>query len=383
MNNQLIKNWNHTNQYMNNIKKSKKIPLVCKICGAPAYYSYVSVIVCFSCKMFFKRNAETKQDHSKCLFDGHCDINIFNRHNCSSCRLNKCFQSGMQIEMLRSSRTTKNKTRRTNRMTKISTVLAKLKDIDQIQQLPTSNLLQSNQSTLSIDDWNLLSNLTRCYDEYNEFSIIQHFLCEQNNLPPKMRYKLSRINELFLSFINRSQYFYENNTHFISLCSHDRYILIHNTMKYVGGLSACFITRHTGLLDNLAFYKSIEIIYGSNTLNNSYRIINQLNFDSTFFQLILALLMFSTFDYTYYKNNASLNLLDMKSILRIQNIYAELAWRYLICKYNYGQAVINFSNLIRCLFSLNDTIVEAIELEQCKDMGDLVVEQNKKTITLL
>lgn len=39
----------------------KKTPFECKVCGAPAFYSYVSVIVCFSCKMFFKRNAESKQ----------------------------------------------------------------------------------------------------------------------------------------------------------------------------------------------------------------------------------------------------------------------------------------------------------------------------------
>ena len=41
--------------------KLKKTPYECKVCAAPAYYSYVGVIVCFSCKMFFKRNAETKQ----------------------------------------------------------------------------------------------------------------------------------------------------------------------------------------------------------------------------------------------------------------------------------------------------------------------------------
>ncbi|CAF1413561.1 unnamed protein product [Rotaria sordida] len=383
MDDQLIENWNDTTQYMNLNKKPKKIPLECKICGAPAFYSYVSVIVCFSCKMFFKRNAETKQEHSKCLFDGHCQINTLNRHNCSSCRLAKCFKSGMQVAMLRSSRTTKNKTKQQQKVTKISTVLARLKEIDHTQQLPTLNLLQSDQLTLTMDEWNLLSHLTHCYDEYNGFSLVQRFIHEQNNLPPKMRYRLTRVNELILSFINQSQYFYETNSYFISLCSHDRRILVHNTMKYVGSLGACFIIHHTGLLNNLAFYKSIEIIYGSSILTNSNRIICQFNFDDTFFKLVLPLLIFSTFDYTYYTNIVPINLMDIKTILHIQNIYTELAWRYLICRYNYRQAVINFSNLIRYIFSLNNTIVEAIELKQCKDMVDLVIEQTKKTTKLI
>ncbi len=46
----------------------------------------------------------------KCVFDGHCEININNRHICSYCRLAKCFRSGMQIEMIRSSQSKSNKT---------------------------------------------------------------------------------------------------------------------------------------------------------------------------------------------------------------------------------------------------------------------------------
>lgn len=41
--------------------KQKRVPTECKVCGGPAVYSYVGVIACASCKMFFKRNATTKQ----------------------------------------------------------------------------------------------------------------------------------------------------------------------------------------------------------------------------------------------------------------------------------------------------------------------------------
>lgn len=38
----------------------KRKPIPCAVCTAPAMYSYVGVIVCPSCKVFFKRNAENK-----------------------------------------------------------------------------------------------------------------------------------------------------------------------------------------------------------------------------------------------------------------------------------------------------------------------------------
>lgn len=219
-----------------------------------------------------------------------------------------------------------------------------------------------------MDDWALLSNLSHCYNESNGFPLAQQFIREQNNLPPKMRYKLSRINELFASMIDRSQRFFQMNSYFISLCSHDRSILLHNTMQYIGGLGICYTIRQTSLFNNISFCKSVEIIYGSNLITTSNRIINQLNFDSTFFKIILALLSFSTLNYTNYTDIVPVNLIDIKTILRIQNMYTELAWRYLVCKYNHKEAVVYFSDFIRCVCSFNDIFVEAYELQHCTDM---------------
>jgi hypothetical protein len=52
---------NNTSQSTTVKKKPKKLPIPCKICGALAIYSYCSIVVCPSCKVFFKRNAETKK----------------------------------------------------------------------------------------------------------------------------------------------------------------------------------------------------------------------------------------------------------------------------------------------------------------------------------
>ncbi len=51
------------------------------------------------------------QEILKCNFDGHCQINVVNRRVCSYCRLKKCLKSGMQIEMIRSSRSISKKIR--------------------------------------------------------------------------------------------------------------------------------------------------------------------------------------------------------------------------------------------------------------------------------
>jgi len=197
-----------------------------------------------------------------------------------------------------------------------------------------------------------------------------------------MRFKLTPVVELLTLITGVGQLIYEKNLEFISLCSHDRSILLHKTMKYVSGLGTCFIMRHTGLLDDPGLYKSAEVIYGSTTLAISYRVIDQLDFDGTFFKLVLALLSFSTFDYIYYTNKAPVNLLNIKAILAIQDMYTKLIWRYLLYKYDHERAVICFLKFLRCLFLVNNAIIEAIECRQYRDMIDTLIKQTEETFSL-
>ncbi|KAK0399726.1 hypothetical protein QR680_003180 [Steinernema hermaphroditum] len=69
----------------------------CKVCGDRAVGYNFGVISCESCKAFFRRNAGRKNE-IKCPFTNKCEINQVSRRFCQSCRLKKCFDSGMQKE---------------------------------------------------------------------------------------------------------------------------------------------------------------------------------------------------------------------------------------------------------------------------------------------
>ena len=43
---------------MNVLRQAITVQRECKICAGPARYSYYGAIVCQSCKMYFRRNAE-------------------------------------------------------------------------------------------------------------------------------------------------------------------------------------------------------------------------------------------------------------------------------------------------------------------------------------
>ncbi len=244
------------------------------------------------------------------------------------------------------------------------------------------NLLRSDQSTLTTEQWNLLSNLIHCYDEHSTFTTARHFLNEQNKLPIKIRFKLGPVNEFLTSCVAGAQVLFEKNANFVSLCSHDRSLLLHNTIKRVGGIGTCFTLHNIGLFGNPAFCKTAESIYGTIICDASKRTGVQLDSDVVFTKLILTVLIFSTPDYVYYTNTPPSNLKDMKTILHFQEMYIELAWRYLLYKYDHNRAVLSFSNLIRCLFTFHNAVVAAVKLQQYLDMINSFVKQTEETLSL-
>ncbi|CAF2520757.1 unnamed protein product [Rotaria sp. Silwood2] len=123
-----------SNNSTNNKQWSTIAQAECKICGAPAKYSYFGIVSCHPCKMFFKRTAQSGKETLKCPYDGHCEININNRHVCSYCRLVKCFDSGMQIELIRCSFSKPSKTNRKRKSMENSkpTALRRLNEPEQV-----------------------------------------------------------------------------------------------------------------------------------------------------------------------------------------------------------------------------------------------------------
>jgi hypothetical protein len=209
-----------------------------------------------------------------------------------------------------------------------------------------------------------------CYDEHNGVSLAERFISEQNILPLKLRFKCRLVSEFISSLFNIVQLLFEKNRDFFTLCPIDRSILQRCQMKYVAIISSSFIAQQSHLFEYPAFYKAIETIFQANLiLKNKYTLFS---FDIPFLKLALAIITFATFDYTIHEH-----LIDIKPIIKIQHSYIELAWRYLVYTYDDKQAIVSFSNLIRCILTVNDSIILMRDNQNFIDMIDGVVKRTE------
>ncbi|CAF3836149.1 unnamed protein product [Rotaria sp. Silwood1] len=367
---------------MNKKRQSTIVIGKCEICNGPAQYIYFGVLSCQPCRMFFKRNALRGKELSKCDFDGHCEINVNNRHVCSYCRLEKCFTKGMQTEKFHSfwPRTSITSQKRKHIEVPAETISTALVPLNQSEQFPTLNLLRSDQSTLTIDQWNLLSNIVNCYEAYNGFLIGESYMHEQHKLPLKLRFKPESVSKLYEMTLEQVQQLYKNNQDFLSLPSHDRSILLHSTFGHTSTLSLNVIAHPVGLFNYSTYYDVLGTMSHPRVIPIAKRIASRLDFDIVIMRLFLAILSFSTINYTVYSDTPPVDSSNTKQILHIQDTYVELTWRYILYKFNYEQAVETFSDFIRCLFGIHDDIVTGHEVQWFSNTIDSLVQKTEETI---
>ncbi len=235
---------------------------------------------------------------------------------------------------------------------------------------------------MSNNQWNLLSNLVHSFDEYSGYSFVERFIQDQTALPLKLRFKHSSVNDFFTSMLSNVQLTFEKNRDFLLLSFHDRSILLRNTAEYTSSIGGMFLMRQAHLFDHPSFYNSAEIIFRPSAVACTRRVIDQLDSDNTFIKLVFVILAFSTMNYTIYSKSATVDLINIKAILPIQDMYTELVWRYLLHKYDHYEAVMRFSNLIRCLLQVNNAIVEAHQSRQFNEIIECVIKKTEEKLHL-
>ncbi|CAF4226227.1 unnamed protein product, partial [Rotaria sordida] len=229
------------------MSKSNIISSECKICGVPAIFSHYGVTACESCKIFFKRNAGNQKETLKCLFDGQCEVNINICHVCSACRLEKCFQVGMRVEMIQCFRPSLKKKKPAS--SKLVPVISQKNE--QSLKLPTLNLLDQDRSLLTTDQWTLLSNLISSYDEYNALVVAKDFVQSINNLHPRPRFNVNatKVVEIVIILCQTTEPFIRSNHDFASLFHHDYSIVLRGAIENVSCLGVALIFRQSGLTE--------------------------------------------------------------------------------------------------------------------------------------
>lgn len=241
------------------------------------------------------------------------------------------------------------------------------------------NLLNHDQSLLTIDEWNLLSNIIHAYDEQNLVVRTQCCLKEQSSLPIKIRSKQINTLQLVGSFYAAMQPFIERSPWFFNLPHETRRTIIQNNLSGTGSFNAVLATIEANLFGEEIYMNNCKEIYGKDYVDENFRLISKFESNRTLMKIFLMILTFSNncsiisyeqaFQWTPLSNFHSYHL------NQIQNMFVTMLWKYLVYQYGHAGAVRCFVRVVKNYLDLL-LRVHANHSAQHWQMVDTIVEKS-------
>ncbi|XP_054169202.1 oxysterols receptor LXR-alpha-like [Oppia nitens] len=323
-------------------------PKICLICNKSADSNNFGVISCRSCKAFFRRNAY-KIDRYVCKKANNCDItknaNIF----CKRCRLQKCFNVGMNTDLflneqqLRCRRIMnenklifKQMSKHTNKL-QINDLNTKNND-NRVNELQTVYQINSCISQ-PINHYKYLSEIECLYIKELCYAMLSIHKSVPDNIKviycsPEELTKLSL--QKFDNYVNRIIRFAKSLKLFSDLCVNDEIALVKygaiefkfaTITRYYNTSKSCLISSDMDSNSVIASQGSCKLLrYEVDTiLKSALQIANNiLESDVCVMNMILALIFF---------NPNRPNLMHNHMVKYIHEFYMYLLQRYLQVKY--------------------------------------------------
>ena len=215
-------------------------------------------------------------------------------------------------------------------------------------------LLQNDRSTLTSEQWNLISNIIHVYDEQICITRIKHLINQMCSLPPKLRFKQSETLNIVSQFFSNIQPLIEHSPHLHSLPIDARRALIKYNMYTTGALNGLFLVRELDLNSNSTYMNALIVVYGYDVTMMCTRNSQQCDPNGNLIKILIFLLAFS--------DNCSLVTFDNQHDIRfmsssiqrfqIQNEYVTAFWKYLVYLYGFNQSVLRFSSLVKRILNV-------------------------------
>ncbi|UJR20460.1 hypothetical protein I4U23_023589 [Adineta vaga] len=337
----------------------------CRVCGDKAHIKFYGALSCQSCKTFFRRYNLHSQIIRSCQYNGQCEVNMLSRHVCASCRLSKCFTVGMKADHIRKDR---------NKFTKI------------IPQISTLDLLSTDRSSLTSNQWTLISNVVHAYETFGLISTLKDIV--QNVSLPVKQIQFTEVNALKMigTMYTSIQSLINVTPEFQVLCVNEQKSLFQRNLHGIGSFYCNLLFRDSALFDNTICYRSYELAYGSEIMYQSKQLVKRLDLDSTLFKLMLIIITFSSncflvdFDESIPQDSF---LYGTFRLYGSQNIYVEVLWQYMIYRYGYDDTVIRFNRIVKHILDMIKHVADVyLSHKTHQDFVDEVVEETKETLVI-
>jgi len=252
-------------------------------------------------------------------------------------------------------------------------------------QIVPLNLLEQDHSSLRSDQWTLLSNLIHSFDEHSVVTNVERFV-QQHERENRQTYNFELMPtyiDLFRSMMSSIRPLIEANRDFYLLEITNRSTLVRRIVENLSPLVAGLTLWLSSPRPSLPLWNAVRVMYGEDICVRFQHFVEHFRSDVELHKISLIIFAFSTCYASSTCFDSDGDLSNIKEIVAIQNMYAEVIWRYLLYKYTSEQAVIRFMNLIETFLLVLPIVVEMkSHVQDHVRLMDSLVEQSEIALVL-
>jgi hypothetical protein len=181
------------------------------------------------------------------------------------------------------------------------------------------------------------------------------------------------------------QPFLERFPQFHNLSKHIRRIIVQNNLNGIGSYNSIFAASESKVLDNEFCLATCYQVYGEDFVKEGQHFMTRMESNGTLIKMMLSILAFSSncsivlHDHRFNLTNTSTT--NSIILIRIQDIFIVLLWKYLVYQYGFIEAVRRFDHLVKYHLDLLNRINE-VNSKQHVDMIDNLIEETTHSLTL-
>ena len=240
------------------------------------------------------------------------------------------------------------------------------------------NLLDHDNSSLDYDQWTLLSNLIHNYQESKLLFICEKMLDESGSL--------GMINPT--TFQDSVTCFYEtagnsllSNVDIVRLSSDDRSILLHSAATNVTCIGGQSIYYHSQLINCNLCWKYLDQIYGKIPVDYKRWSSGLVDPNLIICKLSIPVFALSTNSRIFCRKiNGEYR--NLKQVLKIQDKYAEVLWKYLLYQYGYKESIRRYVRIIQWFLAITVFVQFAHSVDTHVNDVESLVENTEMALLL-
>ncbi|CAF3773607.1 unnamed protein product [Rotaria sp. Silwood1] len=302
---------------------------------------------------------------------------------CTACRFAKCLAVGMSPDLIRKEDLS-GKSRLLIKPKEQYICLSKSATPRTI--FSTLNLLSNDISSLSPDNWALISNVVHAFDTFSPSYKVHPIIEFLTQTSVDRNYNFQQSLNIVSIICQSIQLSISSTADFRIMTTDEQWSLIQRNMRGIWAFYCMVICYQCNLFHNTASKSIMRPLYTSDDVEYVKSITMRLDPDETLIKLMLMVLSFSSNCFAVNEDHNIKRDSLLTGTFRLfgsQNVYVEVMWKYMVYRYGYFESAKRFCELIKIM--LDEIKLASIIYDDNKihhALVDKIADDIKQTINI-